>query len=79
MGSISIWHWLIVFVVVLLFFGNRLPSVMGDFAKGIKSFKAGMKDDDEAAPPAQPTARPLPKTEGEAPIDASAKKDETVR
>lgn len=76
MGSISIWHWLIVFVVVLLFFGNRLPSVMGDFAKGIKSFKAGLKEEDET--PAQP-ARPLPKVEAEAHIDAQSKKDEAVR
>jgi sec-independent protein translocase protein TatA len=52
MGSLSIWHWLIVLVVVLLFFGGRgkIPELMGDFAKGIKSFKKGMTDDDEAAP-----------------------------
>ena len=50
MGSFSIWHWLIVLVVVLLIFGRgKIPELMGDMAKGIKSFKKGMADDDEAA------------------------------
>ncbi|MGC4025896.1 MAG: twin-arginine translocase TatA/TatE family subunit [Mesorhizobium sp.] len=49
MGSFSIWHWLIVLVVVLLLFGRgKIPELMGDMAKGIKSFKKGMADDDEA-------------------------------
>jgi sec-independent protein translocase protein TatA len=48
MGSFSIWHWLIVLVVVLLLFGRgRIPDLMGDMAKGIKSFKKGMADDDK--------------------------------
>ena len=48
MGSFSIWHWLIVLVVVLLLFGRgKIPELMGDFAKGIKSFKKGMADDEE--------------------------------
>ena len=53
MGSFSIWHWLIVLVVVLLVFGRgKIPELMGDMAKGIKSFKKGMSDD-EAAEDAQ--------------------------
>lgn len=50
MGSFSIWHWLIVLVVVLVLFGGRgkIPSLMGDIAKGIKSFKSNMKDEDKA-------------------------------
>ena len=45
MGSFSIWHWLIVLVVVLLVFGRgKIPELMGDMAKGIKSFKKGMAD-----------------------------------
>ncbi len=49
MGSFSIWHWLIVLVVVLLLFGRgKIPELMGDMAKGIKSFKKGMADDEEA-------------------------------
>ena len=49
MGSFSIWHWLIVLVVVLLLFGRgKIPELMGDMAKGIKSFKKGMSEDEEA-------------------------------
>jgi len=49
MGSFSIWHWLIVLVVVLLLFGRgKIPELMGDMAKGIKSFKKGMNDDEAA-------------------------------
>jgi len=50
MGSFSIWHWLIVLVIVLLVFGRgKIPELMGDMAKGIKSFKKGMADDDDDA------------------------------
>ena len=53
MGSMSLMHWLIVLVVVLLLFGSgKISSIMGDTAKGIKAFKKGMKDDDDA--PAAP-------------------------
>jgi sec-independent protein translocase protein TatA len=50
MGSLSIWHWLVVIAVALLFFGGRgkISGVMGDFAEGIKAFKKGMQDDDTA-------------------------------
>ncbi len=47
MGSFSIWHWIIVLVVVLLLFGRgKIPELMGDVAKGIKSFKKGMSEDE---------------------------------
>lgn len=47
MGSFSIWHWMVVLLVVLLLFGGgKVSSLMGDFAKGIKSFKKNMADDD---------------------------------
>lgn len=47
MGSFSIMHWAVVLLLVLLLFGaGKLPSVMADLAKGVKSFKAGMKDED---------------------------------
>jgi sec-independent protein translocase protein TatA len=60
MGSLSIWHWLIVIVVVMLVFGKgRISDVMGDFAKGIKSFKKGMADDDQAAEAAKAGPRPV--------------------
>lgn len=46
MGEFSIWHWLIVLVVVLLLFGSgKISGLMGDFAKGIKAFRKGMADD----------------------------------
>ena len=49
MGSFSIWHWLIVLAVVLLMFGRgKIPELMGDVAKGIKSFKKGMAEDETA-------------------------------
>ena len=60
MGSMSIMHWLVVLAIVLVLFGaGKLPRVMGDFAKGIKAFKAGMAEEDTsptAPPPAQVTS-----------------------
>ncbi|MFC3123872.1 twin-arginine translocase TatA/TatE family subunit [Pseudoroseomonas globiformis] len=51
MGSFSIWHWLIVLLVILLLFGGgaKLSGLMGDVAKGIKSFKKNMKDGEDDA------------------------------
>ena len=50
MGSFSIWHWLVVLLVVLLLFGSgKVSSLMGDFAKGIKSFKKNMADETDAS------------------------------
>jgi sec-independent protein translocase protein TatA len=47
MGSFSIWHWMVVLIVVLLLFGSgKVSGLMGDFAKGIKSFKKNMAEDD---------------------------------
>jgi sec-independent protein translocase protein TatA len=49
MGTFSIWHWLIVLAVVLVLFGGsgKISSLMGDVAKGIKSFKKGLSESDE--------------------------------
>jgi sec-independent protein translocase protein TatA len=50
LGSFSLTHWLVVLAIILILFGaGKLPRVMGDFAKGIKNFKTGMKDDDDLA------------------------------
>jgi sec-independent protein translocase protein TatA len=50
MGSFSIWHWMVVLLVVLLLFGGgKVSGLMGDFAKGIKSFKKNMADDSDAS------------------------------
>ena len=55
MGSLSIWHWIVVIAVVLLLFGRgKISELMGDVAQGIKAFKKGMQDDDKAA--AEPDA-----------------------
>jgi sec-independent protein translocase protein TatA len=51
MGSLSIWHWIIVLLVVMVLFGGRgkISSLMGDFAQGIKAFKKGMSEDEKTA------------------------------
>ncbi len=74
MGSMSIWHWIVVLAVVLLLFGRgKISDLMGDVAKGIKSFKKGMaEDDDVPAKPAEPPravphqATPAPESEKKA-------------
>ena len=54
MGAFSIWHWIIVLIIVLLLFGKgKIPSLMADMAKGIKSFKSNMADDDKSSKPEQ--------------------------
>jgi sec-independent protein translocase protein TatA len=55
MGSFSLWHWLVVGIIVLLLFGRgRFSDMMGDVAKGIKSFKKGMSEEEESAAAAPP-------------------------
>ena len=87
MGGFSIWHLLILALFVLLLFGgNRFSSMMGDVAKGLKSFKQGMADEDDEKvrryeeqrrnePPRQ-----LPRDEvrPQEPIDVTPRRDEPV-
>jgi sec-independent protein translocase protein TatA len=55
MGSLSIWHWIVVIAVVLLLFGRgKISDLMGDVAQGIKAFKKGMKDDETASDKSEP-------------------------
>jgi sec-independent protein translocase protein TatA len=51
MGSFSIWHWIVVGAIALLLFGGKgkISDLMGDIAKGIKSFKKGMSEDEDTA------------------------------
>lgn len=71
MGSLSIWHWLIVLIVIMLLFGGKkVSTLMGDFAKGIKDFKKNIAED-EASPKGTDTQSP--KT-----LSASEQKDESV-
>jgi len=69
MGSLSIWHWLVVGIAVLVVFGGRgkISDMMGDVAKGIKAFKKGMADDDNAEP--APKAEPMRTIDHQAPAD----------
>jgi sec-independent protein translocase protein TatA len=55
MGSLSIWHWVIVALIVLVLFGKgRISEMMGDLGKGIKSFKKGMVDEETNPAAASP-------------------------
>ena len=68
MGSFSLWHWLVVGIVILLLFGKgRFSDMMGDVAKGIKSFKKGMTEEEETA-----AAAPPKRIEGDRTVDARA-------
>jgi sec-independent protein translocase protein TatA len=50
MGGASIWHWIVVGLIVVLLFGRgKISEMMGDVAKGIKAFKKGMSEDEAAA------------------------------
>jgi sec-independent protein translocase protein TatA len=79
MGGLSLPHLIVLALVVLVLFGRgRISEMMGDFGKGIKSFKAGMSDEDnkpvppppaqiqqQATPPAQPVAQPTSTEQGQ--------------
>jgi len=77
MGSFSIWHWLIVLVVVLVLFGGKgkLSQLMGDMAKGITAFKKGLKD--ENAVEKDDETKTL-KSDSAASSSETVKKDETA-
>ncbi len=66
MGSFSIWHWVLVLLVVLVLFGGRgkLSSIMGDAAKGIKAFQKGLKGDEDEQE-RERNAGTLPRTDAE--------------
>jgi sec-independent protein translocase protein TatA len=59
MGSFSIWHWMLFIAVALLLFGGKgkISDIMGDVAKGVKSFKKGMAEDD--VPEVKPAPAPV--------------------
>ena len=73
MGGLSLWHWLVVIILVLLLFGKgRISDMMGDLGKGLKSFKQGMAEDEDKPKPAEP--RQLPRDQQ--PIDITPKPSE---
>ena len=66
MGSFSIWHWIIVLVIVLLIFGTKkLRNIGSDLGGAVKGFKDGMKADDDKKPAATPIASTGTTIEGE--------------
>ena len=80
MGSMSIWHWLVLIAVVALLFGGRgkVSDLMGDFAKGIKAFKKGLTDEDAPVSPASPPpAAPVDPRVLEAQTAAQARREES--
>ncbi|MFM7404503.1 MAG: twin-arginine translocase TatA/TatE family subunit [Erythrobacter sp.] len=74
MGSFSLWHWIIVLVIVLVLFGRgRISEMMGDFGKGISSFKKGLNETEEVAAKAsriEPPAAPV-ETSAQTTLDKS--------
>ena len=75
MGSLSIWHWIVVIAVVLLLFGRgKISDLMGDVAQGIKAFKKGMKDDDDVALD-KPSEQPMKSIDHTSASSAAARQD----
>ncbi|MDN4037009.1 Sec-independent protein translocase subunit TatA [Massilia sp. YIM B02443] len=78
MGSMSIWHWVIVLVVVMLIFGTKKLGNMGsDLGKAVKGFKDGVKSDEEKANAANPvnptTGQPTQQVADKSTIDVEAR------
>jgi sec-independent protein translocase protein TatA len=80
MGSLSIWHWLIVGAVLLVVFGGRgkISDMMGDVAKGIKAFKKGMADEDTADTAPPKTEAPMRTIDHQAAADLKQRSESKV-
>ena len=80
MGAFSIWHWIIVLIVVLILFGGKgkLSSIMGDFGKGLKNFrdqiKSNKENEEEIEVITETKAKPKKKT-----VKKTAKKKQSVK
>jgi sec-independent protein translocase protein TatA len=83
MGGMSLWHWVVVGIVLLLLFGRgKFSGMMGDVAKGIKEFKKGMAEDDNLAstpPPAAPAPRIDATQQGGTVIEGEATKSSETK
>ena len=77
MGSLSIWHWLIVLVVVLVLFGGKgkVSNIMGDFASGIKAFKKNMAEEPDASMETSELDRPAGTIPGPAATRQTAQRE----
>jgi len=77
MGGLSIWHWLIVLLVVVLIFGTKkLRNIGQDLGGAVKGFKEGMKTGEEDATPASEADAPSPQIGGTT-IEGQVKKEKT--
>ncbi|MCS0585207.1 Sec-independent protein translocase subunit TatA [Massilia pinisoli] len=74
MGSMSIWHWLIVLVVVVVVFGTgKLRNAGSDLGKAVKGFKDGMKGEEDKVPGSQSTVQPPQQVADKSTIDVDAR------
>ena len=80
MGAFSIWHWIIVLIVVLILFGGKgkLSSIMGDFGKGLKNFKDQVKSNKDNAEEVEVISEQKASPKKKA-VKKSAKKKQTVK
>jgi sec-independent protein translocase protein TatA len=80
MGSLSIWHWLILIVVVMLLFGRgKISDLMGDVAGGIKAFKKGMAEDDDDKSDKSAKSEPVKTIDHQAGSEGAAKAETEKR
>ena len=81
MGSLSIWHWVVVAVIVMLLFGGRgkISGLMGDFAEGIKAFKKGMAEETKTAETKTEPVKTIDATSATAPKTETERRAEGVR
>lgn len=81
MGGLSIWHLLILLAVVVLVFGGggKLSRIMGDFGKGINSFKAGLKSEEERKREEEEARGVIDHARPTQTVDNAVRKDEAVR
>ncbi len=79
--SIGVWQVVLVLVIVLIIFGaGKLPKVMGDLAKGVKTFRSGLKEEDEAKPGDSGSALEQDKSSTISPsAEADSDKDSTTK
>ena len=80
-GTFSILHWIVVLAVVLLLFGGRgkVSAIMGDFGKGLRNFKTGLKGPDEDADEEAEAIKDVPKAAKKAAPKKAAVKKATAK
>jgi len=77
MGSMSLWHWVIVALVILVLFGRgKISEMMGDFGKGVSSFKKGLSEAEDVTKPTAAQIPPPAPTPVSAPPEAARTPEE---